>query len=70
MSVQLIAANTPTNTHKKQTMKIDKKKKDTPLNKRFNSEDVKNWQLKANEKTGGNLTLWMELVLNKAVKGR
>jgi len=45
-----------------------KKKKDTVLNKRFNSQDVNNWQDAANNSTGGNLTLWMENALNNAVK--
>jgi hypothetical protein len=36
------------------------------LNKRFNEEDVNNWQEQANLATGGNLTLWMELNLNAA----
>ena len=47
---------------------MEKKKKDTVLNKRFNSEDVNNWQEAANNSTGGNLTLWIELRLNEAVK--
>lgn len=45
-----------------------KKKRDVLLPKRFNSEDIRKWQLVANEKTGGNLNLWMELVLNDAAK--
>jgi len=45
-----------------------KKKKDTVLNKRFNSEDVNNWQDAANNSTGGNLTLWIMLRLNEAAK--
>lgn len=47
---------------------MTKAKKDTRLNKRFRSEDVAKWQLKANEETGGNLTLWIELTLNKVFK--
>jgi hypothetical protein len=47
---------------------INKKKKDTVLNKRFNSEDVNKWQKAANNFTGGNLTLWVELRLNEAAK--
>ena len=47
---------------------MQKKKKDTVLNKRFNSEDVNNWQKAANNHTGGNLTLWVELRLNEAAK--
>lgn len=47
---------------------MGKKKKDTPFSKRFNSEDISNWQKAANEFTGGNLTLWMELRLNEAAK--
>lgn len=45
---------------------MDKKIRDVMLPKRFNSEDVKVWQAAANDETGGNLTLWMELALNKA----
>jgi len=45
-----------------------KKKRDVSLPKRFNSEDIKNWQNEANKTTGGNLTLWMENALNNAVK--
>jgi hypothetical protein len=47
---------------------MDKKVRDVMLPKRFNSEDVGVWQAAANEETGGNLTLWMELTLNKAAK--
>lgn len=47
---------------------MEKKKKDTVLNKRFNSEEVNNWQEAANNSTGGNLTLWIELRLNEAAK--
>jgi hypothetical protein len=36
------------------------------LNKRFNEEDVNNWQEQANLSAGGNLTLWMEITLNAA----
>ena len=45
-----------------------KKLRDTMLPKRFNSEDIKNWQKVANGYTGGNLTLWMELRLNESAK--
>ena len=38
------------------------------LPKRFNANDIKNWQNEANLTTGGNLTLWMENTLNSAVK--
>ena len=47
---------------------MEKKKKDTPFSKRFNSEDISNWQKAANDFTGGNLTLWIELRLNEAAK--
>jgi hypothetical protein len=47
---------------------MDKKKRDVMLPKRFNSDDVNVWQTAANEETGGNLTLWMELRLNEAAK--
>jgi hypothetical protein len=47
---------------------MDKKIRDLMLPKRFNSHDVNVWQKAANEETGGNLTLWMELTLNKAAK--
>lgn len=39
---------------------MEKKRRDTMLPKRFNAEDIKNWQNEANKTTGGNLTLWME----------
>jgi len=47
---------------------MTKKKRDTPITKRFNGEDVKEWQKQANETTGGNLTLWIELTLNNSIK--
>ena len=47
---------------------MEKKKRDTMLPKRFNADDIKNWQNEANKTTGGNLTLWMENALNNAVK--
>lgn len=47
---------------------MEKKKRDTMLPKRFNANDIKNWQNEANKTTGGNLTLWMENALNNAVK--
>lgn len=34
---------------------------------KYNLEDVNKWQEKANEQTGGNLTLWIEKSLNEAV---
>lgn len=43
---------------------MTKKKKDKPLNKRFNSDDVKQWQQCANKLYKGNLTFWMEETLN------
>jgi hypothetical protein len=43
-----------------------KKTRTKILNKRFNEEDVNNWQEQANLSAGGNLTLWMELTLNAA----
>lgn len=36
------------------------------LPKRFNEEDIKRWQQVANKETRGNLSLWMDIVLNKA----
>lgn len=47
---------------------MPKAKKDTRLNKRFRSEDVTRWQLKADEETNGNLTLWIENTLNAKSK--
>jgi len=47
---------------------MEKKKRNTMLPKRFNSDDIKNWQNESNKTTGGNLTLWMENTLNNAVK--
>jgi hypothetical protein len=47
-----------------------KKKRNLSVTKRFNSDDVSNWQLQANEETGGNLTLWIELTLNKSLKNK
>jgi len=47
---------------------MERKKRDTMLPKRFNTDDIKNWQTEANKTTGGNLTLWMENTLNNAVK--
>ena len=47
---------------------MEKKRRDTMLPKRFNAEDIKNWQNEANKTTSGNLTLWMENTLNNAVK--
>ena len=45
-----------------------KKKRDKPITRRFNSEDLKNWQKEANESAGGNLTLWIEITLNNHIK--
>lgn len=47
---------------------MDKKKRDVMLPKRFAKEDIGTWQAAANQETGGNLTLWMELKLNEASK--
>lgn len=47
---------------------MEKKKRDKVLTKRFNSEDVKQWQKQANLQTGGNLTLWIENVLNGSMQ--
>jgi hypothetical protein len=52
----------------KEMFNMEKKKRDTMLPKRFNTDDIKNWQNEANKTTGGNLTLWMENALNNAVK--
>lgn len=52
----------------KEMFNMEKKKRNTMLPKRFNSDDIKNWQNEANKTTGGNLTLWMENTLNNAVK--
>jgi len=49
---------------------MEKKKRDKMLNKRFNSDDVKKWQEQANLQTGGNLTLWMENILNASMQGK
>jgi len=46
---------------------MEKKKRNTSLTKRFNTDDVNNWQEQANLTTGGNLTLWIENTLNKAL---
>ena len=46
---------------------MEKKKRDVSITKRFNADDVKNWQEQANLTTGGNLTLWIENSLNKAL---
>lgn len=47
---------------------MQKKKHDTLLSKRFNSGDIEKWQELANKETGGNLTLLIELTMNKAVE--
>ena len=36
------------------------------LPKRFDEEDIKRWQQVADKETRGNLSLWMDIVLNKA----
>jgi hypothetical protein len=45
-----------------------RKTRNKSITKRFNLLDIQNWQHEANKKTGGNLTLWIENTLNKAVK--
>ena len=47
---------------------MEKKKRDQMLPKRFNSGDIEKWQELANKKTGGNLTLLIELTMNEAVE--
>lgn len=47
---------------------MNKKTRERSLTKKFNTDDVNKWQEQANENTGGNLTLWIELTLNKAVR--
>mgnify|MGYP003405975736 FL=1 len=47
---------------------MEKKKRDQMLPKRFNSGDIEKWQELANKETGGNLTLLIELTMNKAVE--
>ena len=47
---------------------MEKKKRESSVTKRFNENDVKNWQQAANLLTGGNLNLWMENKLNEAAK--
>jgi len=44
------------------------KEKKLPLNKKFHPTDIKNWQDCADLKYRGNLTRWMEEVLNKAAE--
>jgi hypothetical protein len=36
------------------------------LPKRFAAKDIERWQKVANKETRGNLSLWMDIVLNKA----
>ena len=36
------------------------------LPKGFDEEDIKRWQKVADKETRGNLSLWMDIVLNKA----
>ena len=36
------------------------------LPKGFDEEDIKRWQQVADKETRGNLSLWMDIVLNKA----
>lgn len=45
-----------------------KKERTEMLSRRFNGFDIGHWQNMANVETGGNLTLWIELTLNKALK--
>ncbi len=45
-----------------------KKQRNKMLSKRFNEDDVNEWQKAANISTGGNLNLWMENKLNEAAK--
>ena len=47
---------------------MPKKKHDTLLSRRFNSGDIEKWQELANNETGGNLTLLIELTMNKDVE--
>lgn len=47
---------------------MPKKKHDTLLSRRFNSLDISKWQELANKETGGNLTLLIELTMNKVVE--
>lgn len=42
------------------------KKKDIMISKRFNGNDVSNWQKEANKTHNGNLTAWIEDTLNAA----
>lgn len=44
---------------------MSKQKKES-LNKKFHPDDVKGWQECADKKFRGNLTRWMEDVLNRA----
>ena len=36
------------------------------LPKRFEEKDIERWQKVADKETRGNLSLWMDIVLNKA----
>jgi hypothetical protein len=45
-----------------------KKKHNTLISRRFYSGDIDKWQELANKETGGNLTLLIELTMNKAVE--
>lgn len=47
---------------------MQKKKHETLLSRRFNLGDIDKWQELANKETGGNLTLLIELTMNKAVE--
>ena len=49
------------------TFDSQKKMRDKSITKRFNSNDIKKWQAAANKEAGGNLTLWIELILNKEI---
>ncbi len=47
---------------------MEKKKHNTLISRRFYSGDISKWQELANKKTGGNLTLLIELTMNEAVE--
>jgi hypothetical protein len=52
-------------------MSGNKKKRDKVFNRKFNSEDINEWQKLADEDIrGGNLTTWVEMQLNNVVKQR
>jgi len=62
----VLKLNLPTNLETQKSNSMAKKTRTRMLPKRFNEEDVNNWQEQANLSAGGNLTLWMELTLNAA----